>query len=264
MRNACLLALIGLLFALSQSSVRAAGESESVEQAICRLIDGAATERGLPSEFLTRLIWRESSFRSHVVSPAGAQGIAQFMPGTARERGLLDPFDPEKAIPESARLLADLRADFGNLGLAAAAYNAGAARVRGWIAGERSLPFETQTYVRLVTGRPAEAWLDGKDAVPEKSGADCNTTVASLGKAPADMGDGGIFAVAANFGNKLVGDGGDERIFRTLGQRGDFLVGGRAGGTVIEFQADEAGFPGFEDFLQASGCLNAERAIERK
>ena len=181
MRNACLLAFFGLLFALSQSSVRAAGESESVEQAIWRLIDGAATERGLPAEFLTRLIWRESSFRSHVVSPAGAQGIAQFMPGTARERGLLDPFDPEKAIPESARLLADLRADFGNLGLAAAAYNAGAARVRGWIAGERSLPFETQTYVRLVTGRPAEAWLDGKDAVPEKTGADCNTTVASLG-----------------------------------------------------------------------------------
>ena len=33
---------------------------------------------------------------------------------------------------------------------------------------------------------------------------------------------------------------------------------------MIEFQADEAGFPGFEDFFQTPGCLNAERAFERK
>jgi len=81
------------------------------------------------------LIWQESSFRPGVSSGAGAQGVAQFMPGTAAERGLANPFDPEQAIPKSAELLADLRQRFGNLGLAAAAYNGGPARVEAWLAG---------------------------------------------------------------------------------------------------------------------------------
>ena len=52
------------------------------------------------------------------------------MPKTADERGLANPFDPEEAIPKSAELLADLKQRFGNLGLAAAAYNAGPAVLR--------------------------------------------------------------------------------------------------------------------------------------
>ena len=56
------------------------------------------------------------------VSRAGAQGVAQFMPATAKWRGLADPFDPLEAIAQSAKLLRDLRREFGNLGLAAAAY----------------------------------------------------------------------------------------------------------------------------------------------
>jgi soluble lytic murein transglycosylase-like protein len=78
----------------------------------------------------------------------GAQGIAQFMPGTAQERGLADPFDPEQAIPAAASLLRDLSQRFGNLGLAAAAYNGGPNRVSAWLAGNGSLPAETQDYVR--------------------------------------------------------------------------------------------------------------------
>jgi soluble lytic murein transglycosylase-like protein len=81
------------------------------------------------------------------VSRAGAQGVAQFMPATARWRGLADPFDPVEAIAKSAKLLRDLRRDFGNLGLAAAAYNAGPARVRDWLAGRRGLPRETRPCV---------------------------------------------------------------------------------------------------------------------
>ena len=131
------------------------------EQALCRLIDDSAKVRSLPVPFLTRLIWRESSFRVGVVSPAGAQGIAQFMPGTARERGLLDPFDPEQAIPHAAHLLADLRKQFGNLGLAAAAYNGGAARVSKWLAGDGGLPAETRAYVAAITGVPADDWRTG-------------------------------------------------------------------------------------------------------
>ena len=150
-------AAIGLVCGLSEARAEPAG-GETVEQALCRLIEGAARTHALPVPFLTRLIFRESSFRVSVVSPAGAQGVAQFMPGTARERGLLDPFDPEQAVPHAAHFLADLRRQFGNLGLAAAAYNAGPGRVSAWLAGSGGLPAETRAYVIAITGRPAEDW----------------------------------------------------------------------------------------------------------
>ena len=126
--------------------------------ATCRTLTTAADANNLPLEFLTRLIWQESRFDPHAVSPAGAQGVAQFMPKTAAWRGLADPFDSVEAITKSAELLRDLRTQFGNLGLAAAAYNAGPARVQDWLAHRRSLPKETQDYVRIVTGRSTEEW----------------------------------------------------------------------------------------------------------
>jgi hypothetical protein len=135
-----------------------AQESETIDQALCRMIEAAATKHRMPVDFFTRLIWQESSFRPGVSSRAGAQGVAQFMPGTAAERGLADPFDPEQAIPKSAELLSDLRARFGNLGLAAAAYNGGPARVETWLAGRGGLPGETRGYVSIITGRTADDW----------------------------------------------------------------------------------------------------------
>jgi hypothetical protein len=129
-----------------------------VTEAACRIIEEAARASHIPVALLTRLVWTESRFRADAISPKGAQGIAQFMPGTAAERGLLNPFDPEQAIPKAAKLLADLTQQFGNLGLAAAAYNAGANRVADWLAGSGSLPAETQLYVLIVSGRSAEDW----------------------------------------------------------------------------------------------------------
>ncbi len=124
------------------------------------MIESEADYRGLPHEFLARLLWRESLFDPNAVSPVGAEGIAQFMPGTARMRGLDDAFAPHKAIPASAHFLADLKRDFGNLGLAAAGYNAGPGAVSAWLQGKSQLPYETQDYVLFVTGRPAEDWAD--------------------------------------------------------------------------------------------------------
>lgn len=164
------------------SPALAAGD-ETVEQALCRMIEGAARAQGLPAAFLTRLIFRESSFRTGAVSPAGAQGVAQFMPGTARERGLADPFDPEQAIPASARFLAELKARFGNLGLAAAAYNGGPNRVAAWLAGNGGLPDETRTYVAIVTARTAEDWAAqarGSGAAPPEADSSCLQTTAAL------------------------------------------------------------------------------------
>jgi len=84
-------------------------------------------------------------------------GIAQFMPDVA-EKLSLDAFDTRTALPASGRLLRALRARFGNLGLAAAAYNAGPKRVSDWLEGRSTLPKETQDYVHLITGRPAAHW----------------------------------------------------------------------------------------------------------
>jgi hypothetical protein len=126
---------------------------------ICRTLAHAAAGNELPEEFFTRLIWQESRFDAAAISPAGAQGIAQFMPQTAAMRGLTNAFEPLQALRESASYLRELRTTFhGNLGLAAAAYNAGPDQVEGWLAGRRALPAETQAYVRIVTGYAAEAW----------------------------------------------------------------------------------------------------------
>ena len=133
-------------------------DRKAFAEAVCTEIDLRATEHGLPQSFIARLIWKESLFDPGAVSPKGAQGIAQFMPGTAKRRGLDDPFDARKALAASAAYLADLRTTFGNLGLAAAAYNAGEDRVRKWLAGTGSLPYETQDYVYSVTGHGHDEW----------------------------------------------------------------------------------------------------------
>src|SRR6266403_1832079 len=127
----------------------------------CQALESAAAAHDLPLDFFVRLIRQESNFNPNSVSHAGAQGIAQFMPGTARWRGLADPFEPLQALYESARWLRELREQFGNLGLAAAAYNAGPRRVQDWLAGRGQLPGETRAYVRIITGRPAEDWARG-------------------------------------------------------------------------------------------------------
>ena len=144
----------------------AAGPKPFVE-IVCPLMQQQAEERGLPPMPFVRLIWRESRFNPNAVSPKGAQGIAQFMPGTASDRGLDNPFEPKSAIQHSASLLADLKKVFGNFGLAAAAYNAGEERVRGWLAGNRVLPGETRRYVMFVTGRAAEEWKLPETELPE-------------------------------------------------------------------------------------------------
>ncbi|MEL6794747.1 MAG: lytic transglycosylase domain-containing protein, partial [Pseudomonadota bacterium] len=139
----------------------AAAEEEPAAGPICDLIEREAEANDLPKPFFARLIWKESRFDVKAVSPVGAQGVAQFMPATAKIRGLADPFDPAQAIPASAAFLKDLRAEFGSLGLAAAAYNAGGGRVRGFLAG-RGLPAETRDYVFSITGKRAEWFRDNR------------------------------------------------------------------------------------------------------
>jgi len=145
-----------LIGALGLAAARPAAADD--RHLICQTIADAAMANGLPIGFLARLLWTESGFRSAATSPAGAEGVAQFMPETALERGLADPRDPVAAIYHAARLLAELDRQFGNLGLAAAAYDSGAARTAKWLQGFSGLPVETRLYVTAVTGRPPEDW----------------------------------------------------------------------------------------------------------
>ena len=126
----------------------------------------AAEEHNIPIGFFARLLWQESRFRANEVSSAGARGIAQFMPQTAVEVGLKDPFDPMQAIPASAKFLRKLFDQFGNLGLAAAAYNAGGGRIEKWLSRRSTLPKETRDYVVIITGHKAEAWTDEENTIP--------------------------------------------------------------------------------------------------
>ncbi|WP_157016535.1 lytic transglycosylase domain-containing protein [Mesorhizobium xinjiangense] len=127
---------------------------------VCALILEHARINSLPPEFFARLIWKESRFDANAVSPAGAEGIAQFMPGTARRRGLADPFNVYQALPASAKYLSELKTAFGNLGLAAAAYNAGEYRVTRWLETGGFLPLETENYVIDILGEAADVFAD--------------------------------------------------------------------------------------------------------
>ena len=176
---------------------------ESVQQAACHIVESAARETGLSVELLTRLIWAESRFQPAVISPAGAIGIAQFMPATAAERGLLDPYDPEQAIPHAAKLLVDLEQQFGNIGLATAAYKVGSARVTNWLARSWGLPREARVYVIALTGRTPEDWAaTGREQQSRDGGSQSCITITRMLRSE----DGPEQAATTPWGVQLAGN----------------------------------------------------------
>ncbi|HSH76593.1 MAG TPA: lytic transglycosylase domain-containing protein, partial [Longimicrobiales bacterium] len=135
------------------------------------LIRGKLRERAMPEELLY-LAMMESGLSPRAVSKVSAVGMWQFMDPTARQFGLrLDGYvderrDPVRATDAALDYLQWLHEWFGSWYLAAAAYNAGPARVQqilnlhadGRTGDEnlywevlRHLPRETREYVpRLV------------------------------------------------------------------------------------------------------------------
>lgn len=132
---------------------------DSYNHDLCAAIEYFAGANHLPPDYLARLVWRESLFRSDAVSPKGARGIAQFMPGTAKLRGVRDSYDALEALGKAATYLDELRDRFGNLGLAAAAYNAGEAGLVNFL-NSGGLPYETRNYVSAITAHSVEEWRD--------------------------------------------------------------------------------------------------------
>ncbi|MFV0384132.1 lytic transglycosylase domain-containing protein [Paracoccus sp. (in: a-proteobacteria)] len=127
---------------------------------VCKLIERNAAQNRLDPNFLARLLWKESRFEPGAVSPAGALGIAQFIPSTADLYDLEDPMNPALAIHKAAWYLRYLTDMFGNIGLAAIAYNGGENRAARFKAGQGGLPYETQDYVESITGFSALRWRD--------------------------------------------------------------------------------------------------------
>src|SRR4029079_15238876 len=103
---------------------------------------------------------------------------------TAAERNLLNPLDPIQALPKSAEFLHELQREFGNLRLAAAAYNAGPRRVREWMAGTGPMPVETRAYVQAITGASVEQWAKACFTADRKPDVTCGELMATLKRAP--------------------------------------------------------------------------------
>lgn len=115
----------------------------SIDEAVAR----AETKHKLPRGLLAAIIQVESNGRVHRISSAGAMGPGQLTPSTAKLLGVSDPFDPAEAIDGSGRYLAAQLANFHDIRLAVAAYNAGPGAIVN-----RNIPQngETEFYVRKV------------------------------------------------------------------------------------------------------------------
>ena len=138
------------------------------------MIRSRLSEAGLPGD-LVYLALIESGFSNRAVSRSRAVGMWQFMAPTGRGYGLrIDGWvderrDPVKATAAATRFLKDLRARFGSLYLAAAAYNGGAGRVgRGLNAlgdGEPVEEYSDSSFFRLYDSRLIHR--ETKDYVPK-------------------------------------------------------------------------------------------------
>lgn len=115
-----------------------------------------ASHRGLRAADITVTDWLnlyranievESAYNPRAVSSAGAIGLGQLMPDTARALGV-DPHNWAQNLDGSARYLAMMMAEFGDVRFALAAYNAGPDAVRR----HSGIPpyRETQNHVQRV------------------------------------------------------------------------------------------------------------------
>ena len=132
---------------------------------------------GLPANLLARQAYQESRFRPDViagtdVSSAGALGILQLEPAFFSSVGpsVAIPYtaaDTTAQISQAGQEMQSLYNQFGDWGLALAAYNWGSGNVSKWLAagGTGPMPQETQDYVsEILTDVPLPSVLTGASA----------------------------------------------------------------------------------------------------
>lgn len=114
-----------------------------------QIVEKAARENQLDSDFVRAVIRAESQGNAKAVSPKGAQGLMQLMPGTAAKLGVKNIFDPNENVDAGTRYLRYLLSQYHNDPVQAlAAYNAGALRVQQY---HGVPPYkETRSYVANI------------------------------------------------------------------------------------------------------------------
>ena len=134
--------------AVRPSGGRSGGADRSAAR-YAHLIEELAGRHGVDPALVEAVIRIESGFDPRAVSSKGAAGLMQLMPRTAEMLRVLDPFDPRGNVSGGVRHLRHLLDRYhGDVALALAAYNAGAAAVDA----HRGVPPypETEHYVRRV------------------------------------------------------------------------------------------------------------------
>ena len=114
-----------------------------------QIVEKAARENQLDSDFIHALILAESEGKTTAVSAKGAQGLMQLMPDTAAKLGVKNSFDANENVAAGAKYIRELLARYNNDPLRAlAAYNAGAGRVQQY---NGVPPYrETRAYVAKI------------------------------------------------------------------------------------------------------------------
>jgi len=142
------------------------------------LIKSSAAIAGISPATVFAVTRQESIFMPDVRSAAGALGLMQLMPATAAQiaQEIKSPsnsnlLEPNNNLRLGSAFLAQLIRRFGNLTLAAAAYNAGPGRIQQWRPHAKmpadvwieSIPFdETRRYVRnILTYKAIYGWRLG-------------------------------------------------------------------------------------------------------
>ncbi len=142
------------------------------------------------------------------------------------------PFRCGDGVEHAAAYLHELRSQFGNLGLAAAGYNAGPGRVSAWLGGRRTLPSETRNYVAITTGWTADEWASpsppkaAQTTIPQ--GVPC-ASLANLILAPPQEAQR-IAAHVPRWGAQLTANTSESRawaIYRALQKQYARLIGDR-------------------------------------
>lgn len=158
-----------------QAIIKFTDSNKLADLPFARDIALAASAAKLDPALVHAVIYVESRYQQHAVSPKGAIGLMQVLPGTAARYGIKDPSrSPQVNLKAGTLYLRDLLQMFDNrIDLALAAYNAGEGAVLRY--SSQIPPYrETQMYVKAVLAKYGE-WTDGRASAGHRARSKATT-----------------------------------------------------------------------------------------